>query len=79
MRPILPYLNKSVNTVPFEINNKWFNGKCDITTYALDELMGTKLRALYQRKKGRGLPNAYDPRIRIVNVRSEGYKLLVNE
>ena len=24
MRPILPYLNKSVNTVPFEVNNKWF-------------------------------------------------------
>ena len=24
MRPTLPYLNKSVNTVPFEVNNKWF-------------------------------------------------------
>ena len=41
--------------VPFEVNNKWFSGKCEITTYALDELMGTKLRALYQRKKGRDL------------------------
>ncbi len=38
--------------VPFEVNNRWFCGKCEITTYALDELMGTKLRALYQRKKG---------------------------
>ena len=41
--------------VPFEIHNPWFDGKCEITTYALDELVGTKLRALYQRKKGRDL------------------------
>ncbi|MDR0506085.1 MAG: nucleotidyl transferase AbiEii/AbiGii toxin family protein [Dysgonamonadaceae bacterium] len=41
--------------VPFEVNNQWFSGKCEITTYQLDELVGTKLRALYQRKKGRDL------------------------
>lgn len=41
--------------VPFEVRNPWFNGECEITTYALDELVGTKLRALYQRKKGRDL------------------------
>lgn len=41
--------------VPFEVQNSWFSGKCEITTYALDELVGTKLRALYQRKKGRDL------------------------
>lgn len=41
--------------IPFEVNNKWFSGKCEITTYSLEELMGTKLRALYQRKKGRDL------------------------
>lgn len=41
--------------VPFEVKNSWFSGKCEITTYALDELVGTKLRALYQRKKGRDL------------------------
>ena len=41
--------------VPFEVNNKWFSGKCEITTYSLGELVGTKLRALYQRKKGRDL------------------------
>lgn len=40
---------------PFEVRNPWFNGRCEITTYALDELVGTKLRALYQRKKGRDL------------------------
>ena len=41
--------------VPFKVSNPWFDGECEITTYALDELVGTKLRALYQRKKGRDL------------------------
>jgi predicted nucleotidyltransferase component of viral defense system len=41
--------------VPFAIDNGWFSGKADIVTYDLNELLGTKLRALYQRKKGRDL------------------------
>ena len=41
--------------IPFDVKNQWFNGRCEITTYQLDELIGTKLRALYQRKKGRDL------------------------
>ncbi|MGC4128514.1 MAG: nucleotidyl transferase AbiEii/AbiGii toxin family protein [Bergeyella sp.] len=41
--------------VPFEVKNEWFSGKCEIPTYRLEELLGTKLRALYQRKKGRDL------------------------
>lgn len=41
--------------VPFEMKNGWFSGKCEIPTYILEELLGTKLRALYQRKKGRDL------------------------
>jgi predicted nucleotidyltransferase component of viral defense system len=41
--------------VPFSVTSRWFEGKCEITTYELDELLGTKLRALYQRKKGRDL------------------------
>ncbi|MDR2450153.1 MAG: nucleotidyl transferase AbiEii/AbiGii toxin family protein [Prevotellaceae bacterium] len=40
---------------PFEVRSQWFNGVCLVTTYQLDELAGTKLRALYQRKKGRDL------------------------
>ena len=40
---------------PMNIRNPWFSGTADITTYELDELLGTKLRALYQRKKGRDL------------------------
>jgi predicted nucleotidyltransferase component of viral defense system len=39
----------------FSVNNQWFSGNCSITTYYLEELLGTKLRALYQRRKGRDL------------------------
>ncbi len=40
---------------PFAVSSRWFEGACEISTYALDELLGTKMRALYQRKKGRDL------------------------
>ncbi|MDT8402435.1 MAG: nucleotidyl transferase AbiEii/AbiGii toxin family protein [Bacteroidales bacterium] len=39
----------------FKVNSPWFSGECNITTYEVEELLGTKLRALYQRKKGRDL------------------------
>jgi predicted nucleotidyltransferase component of viral defense system len=42
-------------SVPFAVTSRWFEGKCDIASYELDELLGTKLRALYQRRKGRDL------------------------
>lgn len=40
---------------PFEIKSEWFSGKAEIKTYNINELLGTKLRALYQRSKGRDL------------------------
>lgn len=40
---------------PFDVNSSWFSGNCLLTTYHLEELLGTKLRALFQRKKGRDL------------------------
>jgi predicted nucleotidyltransferase component of viral defense system len=39
----------------FEVASRWFTGAADVHTYSLDELLGTKLRALWQRKKGRDL------------------------
>ncbi len=39
----------------FAVSSRWFSGNCEIATYEFDELLGTKLRALYQRKKGRDL------------------------
>lgn len=41
--------------IPFEVESRWFEGACSIHSYDLDELLGTKMRALYQRKQGRDL------------------------
>lgn len=40
---------------PFEVKSDWFTGNAHIRTYNINELLGTKLRALYQRSKGRDL------------------------
>lgn len=39
----------------FTMESRWHNGSASISTYGIEELLGTKLRALYQRKKGRDL------------------------
>ncbi len=39
----------------YTVDNRWFSGEAKIKTYDLEELMGTKFRALYQRAKGRDL------------------------
>jgi len=44
-----------LNSIEFALSSRWYSGRCDLRTYDLDELLGTKLRALYQRKKGRDL------------------------
>ena len=44
---------------PFEVESEWFSGKAAIKTYNINELLGTKLRALYQRSKGRDLFDLY--------------------
>lgn len=48
--PLLGYIKKD-----FSIKSSWFSGEAKINTYHLEELMGTKLRALFQRNKGRDL------------------------
>lgn len=35
------------------VHSRWWSGSADITTFTLEEMLGTKLRALYQRRKGR--------------------------
>ena len=39
----------------FRVDSPWYGGAADVVTYQLEELLGTKLRALFQRKKGRDL------------------------
>lgn len=43
----------------FNVQSNWFEGSCFLTTYKLEELLGTKIRALYQRRKGRDLYDLY--------------------
>ena len=42
-------------TRAFTVTSPWFTGSADLVTYHPDELYATKLRALYQREKGRDL------------------------
>jgi hypothetical protein len=42
-------------TRPCAVDSRWWSGRADGSTFELEELMSTKLRALYQRRKGRDL------------------------
>jgi len=39
----------------FTMDSEWFSGQTLLSTYDITELLGTKMRALYQRRKGRDL------------------------
>jgi len=39
----------------FRVASRWFTGDANLSIYSTTELLGTKLRALYQRRKGRDL------------------------
>ena len=41
--------------VPFTVTSPWFSGSTEVLTFTSAELVATKLRALYQRAKGRDL------------------------
>ena len=43
------------NRRPFEVRSRWFSGQCRATTFSLEELLGSKMRALFQRRRGRDL------------------------
>ena len=40
---------------PFSVESRWYSGTAEVKTFTIDELLATKLRALYQRKRGRDL------------------------
>ena len=41
--------------VPFSVESQWFSGAANVQTFDIAELVSTKIRALYQRSKGRDL------------------------
>ncbi len=45
--------------IPYKVENGWFSGECNLTGYELEELLGSKMRALHQRRKGRDLFDLY--------------------
>jgi predicted nucleotidyltransferase component of viral defense system len=44
-----------IKSYPFAVDNDWYRGKTAIASFELEELFGTKLRALLQRRKNRDL------------------------
>jgi predicted nucleotidyltransferase component of viral defense system len=44
-----------VVSIPFSVSSPLLDGKAEVRTYSIEELLATKFRALYQRKKGRDL------------------------
>ncbi len=56
---------------PFEVKSAWFTGACNLTTYQLEELLGTKLRALYQRRKGRDLYDMHKALVQVPGLNKE--------
>lgn len=44
-----------LKTYPFELSNGWHQARTDIVSFEPEELFGTKLRALLQRRQGRDL------------------------
>lgn len=57
----------------FNIRNPWFAKQININTYRIEELLGTKLRALYQRKKGRDL---YDLWLALTSLKIDDRKVV---
>lgn len=44
-----------VQELRYAMQSEWYTGEVSIPSYELAELLGTKMRALYQRRKGRDL------------------------
>lgn len=45
--------------INYKVENGWFSGESNLTGFEIEELLGTKTRALYQRRKGRDLFDLY--------------------
>lgn len=45
---------------PFVVENDWYKGETEIASFGAEELFGTKLRALLQRRKNRDLFDLYE-------------------
>lgn len=46
---------RPLQRISFDVDSPWFAGTAELLTFAMEELVATKVRALYQRSKGRDL------------------------
>ena len=51
-----------IQQTQFAVDSRWFSGEASLPIYSTTELLGTKLRALYQRRKGRDLFDLWQAR-----------------
>lgn len=64
-----------LNDLPFKVQSQYFTGEAFIRTYQTEEILATKLRALYQRNKGRDL---FDLWYAITNIVIDPMKIIVS-
>ena len=57
----------------FTVDSRWFKGSTNIVSFEFDELLATKLRALYQRRKGRDL---FDLAVGLNDERSDARRIV---
>jgi predicted nucleotidyltransferase component of viral defense system len=55
------------------VNSEWFRGEASLPSYDITELLGTKMRALYQRRKGRDL---FDLHYAITQTNADPHKII---
>lgn len=69
---------KGLESVPFQVESEFFTGKSDLQIFDREEMIGTKIRALYQRNKGRDLFDLFEARTLGLNWGSivKSFKLL---
>lgn len=58
VRETLP--EKSLQAIIYGVDSEYFNGTTKVIAFNTDEMMGTKIRALYQRSKGRDLFDLFE-------------------
>ena len=56
---------RSLVRLPYSVRSSWFSGDADVLTFTLEELVATKIRALFQRSKGRDLFDLWLAHVRL--------------
>lgn len=58
---------KNLNPIPYEMSSIYFQGRTTVMAFNTEEMIGSKIRALYQRSKGRDLFDLYESRNLSIN------------